>query len=162
MKIFSIVSSVLVVLWYLPATALAESQYTALLNSFEFRNLGPFRAGSWVPAIAVPEQPVKEHLRTFYVAARTGGLWKTTNNGTTFEPMTDVQGIMSIGAVAVAPSNADIVWLGGGDASNTRSAYYGEGVFRSMDCFWPRALAHCGQLNWPTPSNSLANQKVAI
>ncbi len=107
--------------------------YAELLNSIEFRNLGPFRAGSWVPDIAVPETPAKAHLRTFYVAARTGGLWKTTNNGTTFQPMTDKQGIMSIGAVAVAPSDENIVWLGGGDASNTRSAYYGGGVFRSPD-----------------------------
>ena len=120
-------------LWVVGLASAAETSSADLVNSLEFRNLGPFRAGSWVPDIAVPETPAKAHLRTFYVAARTGGLWKTTNNGTTFQPMTDSQGIMSIGSVAVAPSNADVVWLGGGDASNTRSAYYGDGVFRSTD-----------------------------
>lgn len=111
----------------------AALQFSDLLQSFAFRNLGPFRAGAWISDIAVPETPVKEHLQTFYVAARTGGVWKTTNNGTSFESITDSIGAMSIGAVAVAPSNPQIVWLGSGDASNTRSAYYGNGVYRSSD-----------------------------
>jgi photosystem II stability/assembly factor-like uncharacterized protein len=130
------VTALLAAAWlFVPAgLSCAEApSYAELLNSIEFRNLGPFCAGSWVPDIAVPETPAKAHLRTFYVAARTGGLWKTTNNGTTFQPMTDKQGILSIGAVAVAPSDENVVWLGGGDASNTRSAYYGDGVFRSLD-----------------------------
>lgn len=53
-----------------------------VLNSgFAYRNLGPFRAGGWVSDIAVPETPAKAHLYTFYIAARNGGVWKTTNNG---------------------------------------------------------------------------------
>jgi photosystem II stability/assembly factor-like uncharacterized protein len=104
-----------------------------VLNSFTYRNLGPFRAGAWVVDIAVPEAPAKAHQRTLYVGARTGGLWKTTNGGTTFDLVTEKDGITSIGAVAVAPSNSEIVWLGGGDASNTRSAYWGDGVYKSTD-----------------------------
>ena len=109
----------------------AKGKFEPLLDSFTFRNLGPFRAGAWVADLAVPEGPVRG--RTFYVGARSGGVWKTTNRGTTFQPVTDDAGLMSIGALAVAPSNPDIVWLGEGDASATRSAYHGKGVFRSTD-----------------------------
>ncbi len=80
-----------------------------LNGAFTYRNLGPFRAGSWIADIAVPETPAKAHLYTFYVAARNGGIWKTTNNGTTFQPLFDNQDILSMGALAVAPSDENIV-----------------------------------------------------
>lgn len=104
-----------------------------LFELVSYRNLGPFRAGGWVSDIAVPEQPQREHLYTFYVATRSGGLFKTTNNGTTFEPLFDDQAVASIGAVEVAPSDPDVVWVGTGTADNARSAYYGDGVYRSTD-----------------------------
>src|SRR5215470_5463731 len=78
-------------------------------GGFTYRNLGPFRAGSWVSDIAVPDVPSKAHLYTFYVGARNGGVWKTTNNGTTFAPVFDGNAAPSIGALAVAPSNGEIV-----------------------------------------------------
>src|SRR5215813_7281100 len=102
-------------------------------DGFQYRNLGPFRAGSWVSDIAVPEAPMKSHLYTFYVAARSGGVWKTTNNGTTFEPVFDNQNVASIGALAIAPSDENVVWVGTGDASCARSAYWGDGVYKSTD-----------------------------
>ncbi len=104
-----------------------------LRTGFTYRNLGPFRAGSWIADIAVPEAPAKSHLYTFYVAARNGGVWKTTNNGTTFFPIFENQGVASMGAVAVAPSDEKIVWIGTGDASCTRSAYWGDGIYKSTD-----------------------------
>ncbi len=67
------------------------------------------------------------------MAARNGGLWKTTNNGTTFEPVFDGQTRLSIGAVALAPSNADIVWVGTGESYNARSSYSGDGIYKSED-----------------------------
>ena len=102
-------------------------------NGFAYRNVGPFRAGSWISDIAVPESPAKAHLYTFYVGARNGGVWKTTNNGTTFTPIFEGRDVASIGALAIAPSNSDIVWVGTGDASCTRSAYPGNGVYKSTD-----------------------------
>ena len=63
------------------------------------------RTGAWTTAIAVPEAPLTSHLYTFYVGTRNGGVWKTTNNGTTFEPVFDAQPSLSIGAVEVAPSD---------------------------------------------------------
>src|SRR5215471_2319388 len=105
----------------------------AITGGFSYRNLGPFRAGSWVSDIAVPEVPAKAHLYSFYVAARNGGVWKTTNNGTTFAPVFEGKNVGSIGAVAVAPSSSEIVWAGTGDASCARSAYWGDGVYKSTD-----------------------------
>jgi photosystem II stability/assembly factor-like uncharacterized protein len=104
-----------------------------LLDGFTYRNLGPFRAGSWLTDIAVPESPLHEHLYTFYIGTRNGGVWKTTNNGTIFEPIFDNQNVSSIGAVAVAPSAANVVWVGTGEAYQARSSNSGDGVYKSTD-----------------------------
>ncbi len=104
-----------------------------LLKGFTYRNLGPFRTGTWITDIAVPESPQKDHLYTFYIASRNGGLWKTVNNGTTFEPLFDNQSVIAIGDVTVAPSNLNIVWVGSGESCNSRSAYSGNGVYKSTD-----------------------------
>ena len=105
----------------------------ALLKPFTYRNLGPFRMGARTSDIAVPDAPAKDHLYTFYVGFWTGGLWKTTNNGTTFEPVFDSQAKLAIGDVAIAPSNASVVWVGTGDAFTSRSSYAGDGVYKSTD-----------------------------
>ncbi len=110
-----------------------ETSPELLLEPLAFRNLGPFRAGSWITDIAVPDGPTREHLYTFYVAARNGGVWKTTNNGTTFEPLLDEYGVSAVGDVTLAPSDSRVVWVGAGDAANARSSYSGAGVFRSVD-----------------------------
>src|SRR5215831_1869483 len=104
-----------------------------LLNTFTFRNIGAFRTGAWVTAIAVPEGPVHEHLYTVYAATRSGGLWKTVNGGITWDNVTDGVDIAATGAVAVAPSNSNIVWVGAGDQANARSSISGHGVFKSTD-----------------------------
>ncbi len=104
-----------------------------LLKDFSFRALGPYRAGSWVTSIAVPAAPARDHLYTFYVGTRNGGVWKTVNNGTTFEPVFDGQQFLSIGDVSVAPSNSDIVWVGTGEAFCARSSNRGDGVYKSVD-----------------------------
>ncbi len=104
-----------------------------LVSIFTFRNVGPFRMGARTSDIAVPAFPEKDHLYTFYLATWTGGLWKTTNNGTTFEPVFDGQSKMTIGDVTLAPSNPDIVWVGTGDAFTSRSSYAGDGVYKSTD-----------------------------
>ncbi|HEX4951388.1 MAG TPA: hypothetical protein VFZ34_32320 [Blastocatellia bacterium] len=116
------------------ATAVNAQQLEAVLrDGFQYRNLGPFRVGGWVSDIAVPETPTKAHLYTFYVAARHGGVFKTTNNGTTFEPVFDNQNVAAVGAIAVAPTNENIVWVGTGDNSCARSAYWGDGIYKSTD-----------------------------
>jgi len=104
-----------------------------LLECFQYRNIGPFRSGAWITDFAVPESPEKEHLYTFYVAGRNGGLWKTTNNGTTFKPIFDDQDIFSIGDIALAPSEPQTVWVGTGEHATARSSYWGDGVYKSLD-----------------------------
>ncbi len=111
----------------------AQQISSSLLDAFHFRNLGPFRAGANVTAFAVPTTPEHEHLRTYYVGVRNGGVWKTVNNGTTFEPVFDDEPTLSIGALAVAPSDANEVWVGTGEITGTRYSTYGDGVYKSMD-----------------------------
>jgi photosystem II stability/assembly factor-like uncharacterized protein len=104
-----------------------------ILNSVNMRNIGPFRSGSWVTAVAVPDTPMREHLYTIYAAERSGGLWKTTNAGTTWAPVSDSADIGGVGAVAVAPTDSRIVWIGTGDQANARSSNAGNGVYKSID-----------------------------
>ncbi len=104
-----------------------------LLKPLVYRSMGPYRCGSWVTSFAIPSTPQKAHLYTFYVGTRNGGVWKTTNNGTTFEPVFDSQEFLSIGAVALAPSNPEIVWTGTGEAYCARSSSRGDGVYKSID-----------------------------
>ena len=100
---------------------------------FDFRNLGAFRISAWVGEFAVPVNPGEKHKYTWYAAARAGGVWKTVNNGTTFECVSDELGVNAIGDVELAPSNADIVWIGTGEDFNARSSYYGNGIWKSTD-----------------------------
>ncbi|MGC8745662.1 MAG: VPS10 domain-containing protein [Candidatus Saccharicenans sp.] len=104
-----------------------------ILKPFVFRNIGPFRAGSWVTCFAVPDSPPEAHLYTFYVGTRNGGVWKTVNNGTTFEPVFDSQSYLSIGALAISSSNPEIIWVGTGEAYCARSSDSGDGVYKSTD-----------------------------
>jgi len=100
-----------------------------LFKEFSYRNIGPTRQGGRIVDFAVhPTNPY-----TFYVASASGGLWKTTNNGTTFMPIFDDQSVISIGDVAVAPSDPETVWVGTGEANNSRSAYWGDGIYKSTD-----------------------------
>jgi photosystem II stability/assembly factor-like uncharacterized protein len=115
------------------ASAASPDMLDAVLAGLSYRALGPYRAGSWVTCFAVPETPPKDHLYTYYVGARNGGLWKTVNGGTTFEPVFDGHDYLSIGAVALAPSDPNTVWLGTGEAYNARSSHRGDGVYKSTD-----------------------------
>ena len=69
----------------------------------------------------------------YYVGTAHGGVWKTVNNGTTFEPLFQDQGNMSIGDVTVSQTNPDVVWVGTGEASNRQSVSWGNGVWKSTD-----------------------------
>src|SRR4029453_8970290 len=69
----------------------------------------------------------------YYVATAHGGVWKTTNNGTTFEAQFQDQGLMSIGAIAVSQNNPDLVYIGTGESNNRQSTSWGDGVYKSTD-----------------------------
>ena len=104
-----------------------------LIEKLQYRSLGPYRAGSWISAIAGPESNDHAYKYTWYVAGRNGGIWKTENNGTTFFPVFDSAAQSSIGALAVSKSDPEIVWVGTGEAYNARSSHAGKGVFKSKD-----------------------------
>ena len=106
----------------------------SLLEAFTYRNMHPFRLGVRIADIAIPDSPAKDHLYTIYVAPWTGGIFKSTNNGTTFEAIFDnVSRRLTVGALAISHSDPDIVWAGTGDAFTSRSSYAGDGVYKSTD-----------------------------
>jgi photosystem II stability/assembly factor-like uncharacterized protein len=119
----------------LAVTSLAaqNSIQSDLFKELSYRNHGAFRTGAWIADIAVPTKPDPANQYTFYVGTRAGGVWKTINNGTTFECITDALGVTSIGVVKVAASNPNIVWVGTGEAYNARSSYAGNGIYVSKD-----------------------------
>ena len=108
---------------------------SARLAELPWRSLGPAVTSGRVVDLAVPEGPksqVSGRLGDlFYVASASGGVWKTSNGGTTWESIFDHQGSASIGDIAVAPSNPDIVWVGTGESNNQRSSSWGDGVYKS-------------------------------
>lgn len=81
----------------------------------------------------MPDAPLHDHLYTIYAATRSGGLWKTTNAGTTWTAISDGIGAAAVGAIALAPSDPRIVWMGTGEQAIARSSYSGKGVFKSTD-----------------------------
>jgi len=100
-----------------------------LLKPISYRDIGPSPQGVRFTDFAVPlQQPY-----TFYAATGSSGLWKTINNGQTFEPIFENEKVISIGDIAVAPSNPNIVWVGSGEANTSRSTYYGDGMYKSTD-----------------------------
>ncbi len=112
-----------------PFVAAGQELTEDFLKSFHYRAIGPTRQSGRFVDFAVPvQQPY-----TFYAATASGGLWKTTNNGITFEPIFDFEKVFSIGDIAVAPSDPNILWVGTGEANNSRSAYWGDGVYKSTD-----------------------------
>ncbi len=111
------------------AKAPAALDAAAVLKAVAYRAIGPTQQSGRFVDFAVPLQ--RPH--TFYAASASGGLWKTENNGQTFEPLFETEKVFSIGDVAVAPSDPDILWLGSGEANNSRSTYWGDGVYLSRD-----------------------------
>jgi photosystem II stability/assembly factor-like uncharacterized protein len=100
-----------------------------LLDALTARPIGPANMGGRISAVAV----VASDPNRMYVAAASGGVWKTTDGGTSWAAIFEHQGTSSIGDVAVAPSNPDIVWVGTGEANPRNSVSWGDGVYKSTD-----------------------------
>jgi len=112
-----------------PTAAQSPDVVADFADALEFREIGPTIMGGRVSDLAV----VESNPSTFYVATASGGVWKTVNAGVTFEPIFDDQMTASIGDVTVAPSNANVVWVGTGEPQNRQSSPWGNGVYRSTD-----------------------------
>ncbi|HUS11949.1 MAG TPA: hypothetical protein VMZ30_15900 [Pyrinomonadaceae bacterium] len=100
-----------------------------LLSEFKWRLLGPSSPAGRVWQVVGDENDPK----TFYVCTAGGGLWKSTDNGTTLVPIFDNQTSASTGAVAIAKSNSNLLWVGTGEPANTRANSWGDGVYKSLD-----------------------------
>src|SRR5262245_58190080 len=113
----------------LPFAALAAQIDATTLSRLQPRNIGPAGMSGRIAAI----DAVGADARTVYVASSTGGLWKSGNGGLTWTPVTDSLRTSSMGAVAVNPTNPDIVWLGTGEGNPRNSAGVGYGLYKSID-----------------------------
>lgn len=104
-------------------------QNPSTFSAFQFRNLGPALVSGRIGDIAVNPNNYTE----YYLAVAAGSVWKTSNAGTTYQPVFDGEGSYSIGCVAIDPSNTNVVWVGTGENNNQRSVGYGDGVYKSED-----------------------------
>ena len=123
------------ILFLIPAVALslailpAQSLTSEAVRELAPRNIpGTFSSGR-IADIAV--DPKNRNI--WYVATASGGLWKTTNHGATFQPIFDDGGSYSLGCVTVDPRNSDVVWLGTGENESQRAIGWGDGVYKSTD-----------------------------
>jgi len=110
-------------------TAIGAAVDTERLDGLEYRNVGPFRGGRSTTATGVPGDPF-----TFYMGTSGGGVWKSGNAGTTWDNVSDGSiGAASIGAVAVAPSDPNVVYVGTGSGCPRGNVMNGDGIYRSTD-----------------------------
>ena len=113
-------------------------------QALKARSIGPAVMGGRVSDIALdPKDPF-----TYYVGLATGGVMKTTDNGETFSPIFEKESVAAIGAIAVAPSDSSVVWVGTGEANDRNSSSWGNGVYRSTDA--GRTWTHVGLPNSKT------------
>ncbi|MGH7713980.1 MAG: WD40/YVTN/BNR-like repeat-containing protein, partial [Vicinamibacterales bacterium] len=115
----------LVIATLLSSGAFAQSPFDKL----QFRSIGPAALGGRIHDIEVPSND----LNTIYIGAASGGIWKSTNKGTTWTPIFDNQAVSTFGDIAIFEGNNSIVWAGTGEQNNRQSSSWGNGVHRSTD-----------------------------
>ncbi|MCB9220756.1 MAG: glycosyl hydrolase [Ignavibacteria bacterium] len=102
---------------------------SSIYSNIKFRSIGPAIASGRVIDLAINPNNFDE----FYVAVASGGVWKTTNHGTTFTPIFDNENSYSIGCITIDPKNTNVIWVGSGENNSQRSVSYGDGVYKSED-----------------------------
>lgn len=111
-----------------PASTVRFDQST--LSGLGVRNIGSAQMSGRVSALAAYEEKGRT---TLYVGAASGGVWKSRDGGTTFEPIFDKQPVQSIGAITVDPNNRETIWVGTGETWVRNSVSYGDGIYKSTD-----------------------------
>ena len=110
-------------------TDTSKSPFERAFERLEWRSIGPAIMGGRIADIeGIPGNP-----NIAYVASASGGLWKTVNGGVTWKPIFERQGTLSIGDIALAPSNPEVVWVGTGESKTRNSISFGDGVYKSTD-----------------------------
>jgi photosystem II stability/assembly factor-like uncharacterized protein len=116
-------------LFFVCAALGAADLNSRLFERLEFRSIGPASMGGRITDVeGIPGNPAM-----VYVATASGGLFKTTNGGTSWTPIFDHESTISIGNIAVDPKNPDVVWLGAGEANARNSVSFGDGIYRTLD-----------------------------
>jgi len=110
-------------------TTVSAQDLAARFENYPVRNVGPVIQGARIVDIAV--HPNNSHK--FYIAFASGGLYKTINNGNTFQAIFDNQGSLTIGDIAISKSNPDTIYVGSGENNSSRSSYAGDGIYKSTD-----------------------------
>src|SRR5215468_3293250 len=100
-----------------------------LLANFRFRSIGPASMGGRIDDIAVSESDPS----VIYIGYAVGGVFKSENNGTTFEPVFQTYPTASIGDIAIHPTNPNIVYVGTGEANNRQTSTFGDGIYKTTD-----------------------------
>ncbi len=111
------------------STTSDDKEESLNLSGLSFRSIGPAITSGRIADFAVNPSNPKE----YYVAVASGGVWKTTNSGTTYTPVFDSQKSYSIGCVTMDPNNSNVIWVGSGENNNQRSVAYGDGIYKSVD-----------------------------
>jgi hypothetical protein len=124
MKLHRLVAPALLLIAGALGAQINPSAYTGL----RWRHIGPFRGGRTVAAVGVPSQP-----NTFYIGVNNGGVWKTTDAGRVWLPIFDDQPSGSIGAIAVAPSDPNVLYAGSGEGLQRPDLSTGDGMYKSAD-----------------------------
>jgi photosystem II stability/assembly factor-like uncharacterized protein len=127
-RLLSRISIACLSLALLAITVSAQPFDPSLFQELRWRNIGPFRGGRTVAISGIASQP-----NVFYMAPSNGGVWKTTDYGRTWSPIFDDQPTGSIGALAIAPSNPDIIYVGSGEGLRRPDLSVGDGIYRSTD-----------------------------
>src|SRR5690348_4901398 len=121
-----------------PAAAATHAVVAKDLQSMRFRFVGPDRGNRASAVVGVPGDP-----NVYYVGAASGGVWKSTDGGQKFKPVFDKEPVQSIGALAVDPSDHDVIWVGTGESWVIRNGITpGDGVYKSTDA--GRTWTHMG------------------
>jgi photosystem II stability/assembly factor-like uncharacterized protein len=113
---------------FFPCTLTAQPFDPALFQDLHWRLIGPFRGGRTVAISGIPSQP-----NVFYMAPNNGGVWKTTDAGRTWNPIFDGEPTQSIGALAIAPSDPNTIYVGSGEGLRRPDLSVGDGMYKSTD-----------------------------
>ena len=119
----------LLTLAFAVATPVHGQVTRADLDALQTRSIGPANMSGRLVDMAVVEMDTK----VYYIAAATGGVWKTTDNGVRFAPVFETEAVHSVGDIAVHQTDTSVVWVGTGERANRQSSSWGDGVYKSTD-----------------------------